>query len=502
MQLKVAPRHHLDSGRSGLMTPDRGPGSIDRPADRFDLQRNAGNQAVIALLGAAGPVGASSLPPAVADIADRFDLQRNAGNQAVIALLGAAGPVGASSMPPAVADAMTKPALDRGGLPKPGATSQPLFNSREAEADRIAESLQDSARAALTEPVRSDEALPASAADFYSEVLGYDFSRVRIHTDERAAEVAGILGARAFAYRDDVWFGRNEFAPHTDAGLRLLSHELVHVAREARAPVLRRQAIPAELLTSVDHTTMSDEDLHARYDLITSVLAGFDSSSPETAELADEAGRIGVELGRRSALAAGRTFTEQAIERMKAHFIANATGPSPASCIGTLNRGIRLLLDEPAQPVASEIQTTMAKLQTAGVAGAARVIEFDDARGNVTTGIRAPERLHESVWDALIDMSGRDPGWSVFGLSLMDGYHSITLTLDNSVPSNPKVFWSDQWSSRGGWQEFNRAGLDAEITKLTKQWWAAQAADKKSRTRTTLWRLSAGAAPVPVAPMR
>ena len=380
-------------------------------------------------------------------------------------------------------------------LPKRGAGWRPLPDRRETEADRQADELQAPARMALTEPLRPGQVLPVSAAGFYSQMLGHDFSSVLVRADEHAAEVAAILGARAFAYRDELWFGRDQLAPHTDAGLRLLSHELVHLAQDAGAPVLRRQEIPAALRMSADLTSMSDKGLQQRYDLIASTLAGFGVSTPEAADLKEEAGRIGVELGRRRALAAGRTFTVEAVERMRAHFITNATGPSPASCIGTLNSGVRLLLDRPAQPVAGEIQTTMAKLQTSGVAGAARVIEFDDARGNVTTGVRAPDRLHESVWAALIDLSGGDPGWSVFGLSLMDGYHSITLTLDNTNPSGPKVFWSDQWTSRGGWQEFDRAGLDAEITKLTKQWWADKPASRKPRTRTTLWRLRASALP-------
>jgi hypothetical protein len=71
-----------------------------------------------------------------------------------------------------------------------------------------------------------------------------DFSRVRIHTDARAAESARSLGALAYTVGDHVVFGAGRFAPGTPAGGRLLAHELAHVAQGGAAPVLRRQVSP------------------------------------------------------------------------------------------------------------------------------------------------------------------------------------------------------------------------------------------------------------------
>jgi hypothetical protein len=171
------------------------------------------------------------------------------------------------------------------------------------------------------------------------------------------------------------------------------------------------------------------------------------------------------------------------------------------SCIATLNTGVRLLVHNPAQPLGSEVQTTMGRLMTAGMAGQPQAIEFRNARGNITTGTTEPVSLDRSVWDTLIDMTGGDPGWSVFGLSLMDGYHSVTLTLDNNDPSRPRVYWSDQWSNRGGWQEFDRAGLDAEITRLTRSFRERFHTEHGTypRTRVTPWRLRQ---PPPAQPQR
>jgi len=75
-------------------------------------------------------------------------------------------------------------------------------------------------------------------------------------------------------------------------------------------------------------------------------------------------------------------------------------------------------------------------------------------------------------------------------MSLMDGYHSVTLTLDNSDPLALHIYWSDQWSTKGGWKEYNKEALDAEITHLTQAWWRPYDEKHKPNTRTTLWRLN------------
>lgn len=62
-------------------------------------------------------------------------------------------------------------------------------------------------------------------------VFGRDFSNVRIHTDEVAARSAQKLGAAAYTLGQDVIFNKGYFAPDTEGGLRLLAHELVHVAQ-------------------------------------------------------------------------------------------------------------------------------------------------------------------------------------------------------------------------------------------------------------------------------
>lgn len=61
------------------------------------------------------------------------------------------------------------------------------------------------------------------------ERFGYDFSVVRIHTDEPANRSADAIGANAYSFGSHLVFAKNRFAPRLEAGRRLLAHELVHV---------------------------------------------------------------------------------------------------------------------------------------------------------------------------------------------------------------------------------------------------------------------------------
>jgi hypothetical protein len=62
--------------------------------------------------------------------------------------------------------------------------------------------------------------------------FGYDFSRVRVHTDARAAQSARAVNALAYTVGPDVVFGAGHYAPMTTTGSRLLAHELTHVVQQ------------------------------------------------------------------------------------------------------------------------------------------------------------------------------------------------------------------------------------------------------------------------------
>ena len=76
--------------------------------------------------------------------------------------------------------------------------------------------------------------LDADTREFMEPRFGHDFSRVRVHADERAAQSARDVNALAYTVGDDVVFARGRYAPESDAGRRLLAHESTHVISTAR----------------------------------------------------------------------------------------------------------------------------------------------------------------------------------------------------------------------------------------------------------------------------
>ncbi len=78
--------------------------------------------------------------------------------------------------------------------------------------------------------------LDAATRTFMELRLGHDFSRVRVHTDTKAAESARAVDAQAYTVGQDVVFGARLYAPETNAGRRLLAHELTHTVQQARVP--------------------------------------------------------------------------------------------------------------------------------------------------------------------------------------------------------------------------------------------------------------------------
>jgi hypothetical protein len=76
--------------------------------------------------------------------------------------------------------------------------------------------------------------------------FGFDFGRVRVHSDSTAADSAKALGARAYTVGRDVVFGNGQFAPDSVSGRALLAHELAHVVQQdagrqsSRSTVIRR----------------------------------------------------------------------------------------------------------------------------------------------------------------------------------------------------------------------------------------------------------------------
>jgi hypothetical protein len=63
---------------------------------------------------------------------------------------------------------------------------------------------------------------------FMEPRFGYDFSQVRVHLNDQAAESARALNAQAYTVGQDIVFAAGQYAPHSREGRKLLAHELAH----------------------------------------------------------------------------------------------------------------------------------------------------------------------------------------------------------------------------------------------------------------------------------
>jgi hypothetical protein len=78
----------------------------------------------------------------------------------------------------------------------------------------------------------SGQSLPGEVRNFYEPRFGYDFSKVKIHTDTVAAKSAQSINALAYTSGNNIVFNAGQYAPGTDSGKRLMGHELTHVVQQ------------------------------------------------------------------------------------------------------------------------------------------------------------------------------------------------------------------------------------------------------------------------------
>lgn len=75
------------------------------------------------------------------------------------------------------------------------------------------------------------EPLPHSERSYFEPLFGQDFGGVRLHPEADAARSASP-GSRAYALGEAIVFAPGHYAPETDAGRRLLAHDLAHVVQQ------------------------------------------------------------------------------------------------------------------------------------------------------------------------------------------------------------------------------------------------------------------------------
>ena len=96
-----------------------------------------------------------------------------------------------------------------------------------------------------TLPGSGGHQLNADTRTFFESRFGYDFSKVRIHSDQKAAMSANSLNASAYTLGNNIVFGDSQYRPDSEEGKRLIAHELTHVLQQqhrSEAIIQRQEA--------------------------------------------------------------------------------------------------------------------------------------------------------------------------------------------------------------------------------------------------------------------
>jgi hypothetical protein len=109
---------------------------------------------------------------------------------------------------------------------------KPLVQKREnlggGEASTDLESSIQSARG-------SGQSLDASLQTKMGQVMGADFSGVKVHTDSQSDQLNQSIQAKAFTTGQDVFFRQGAYDPSSQGGQELIAHELTHVVQQGGA---------------------------------------------------------------------------------------------------------------------------------------------------------------------------------------------------------------------------------------------------------------------------
>jgi hypothetical protein len=143
----------------------------------------------------------------------------------------------------------------------------------------------------------------------------YDFSGVRIHIDNDAAQSAKEIGATAYTIGRDIVFGPGAYAPASSAGRRLIAHELAHVVQQGGRPAA------AAWWHAPSATPAPPDRFEAAADRAATVATALRPSEPAR-PIALSAGTIGVpgivQRQRAGAAGAQQDIREQIIELAEA----------------------------------------------------------------------------------------------------------------------------------------------------------------------------------------
>lgn len=157
-------------------------------------------------------------------------LQRMIGNRATLELLRA----GQAKL--AVGNAVDASELEADALAD--VVVQRLAGSLERPSPEVGlagGALSPETEVAIAEARRGGGPLPGPLRTTMERAFAADFSKVRVHTDEHAADLNDAVAAKAFTVGNDIFFRDGLPDTSTRAGQHLLAHEMTHVVQQGGA---------------------------------------------------------------------------------------------------------------------------------------------------------------------------------------------------------------------------------------------------------------------------
>jgi hypothetical protein len=85
--------------------------------------------------------------------------------------------------------------------------------------------------------------LDRAVREFFEPRFGYDFANVRVYSGSRADAATRSVNALAFATGRNIVFGAGHYSARTNAGRRLLAHELSHVVQQGDSGVGAKEGL-------------------------------------------------------------------------------------------------------------------------------------------------------------------------------------------------------------------------------------------------------------------
>jgi hypothetical protein len=112
----------------------------------------------------------------------------------------------------------------------------------------------------------SGQALDPDLQAKMGEVMGADFSGVKVHTDSQSDQLNKSIQAKAFTTGQDLFFRQGTYDPGSRGGQELIAHELTHVVQQNQN-VIRREPQAAPQQGTSDMAKLYEEAAEAKKEL-------------------------------------------------------------------------------------------------------------------------------------------------------------------------------------------------------------------------------------------